>query len=79
MNCKILLQNAILLWNYLCLSQLLAMTDDPAKREELLKIITNGSIMTWVHINMLGEYDFSDKPASNDPFFDMEKILTWSA
>ena len=78
-SCKILLQNAIVLWNYLYLSQLLATTTEQKKRDELLKIITNGSIMTWVHINLLGEYDFRSKPASNEPLFDIEKILAWSA
>jgi TnpA family transposase len=77
MSCKILLQNAIVLWNYLYLSQLLATTEDQAKRNELLKIIQNGSIMTWQHINMLGEYDFRNKIASNEPKFDLEKILAW--
>ena len=79
MSCKILLQNAIVLWNYLYLSQLLATTEDPTKRDELLKIIKNGSIMSWQHINMLGEYDFRNKPASNEPLFDIEKILVWCA
>lgn len=79
MSCKIVLQNAIILWNYLYLSQLLATTEDPNKHNELLKIIQNGSIMTWQHINLLGEYDFRNKPAENESFFDMEKILAWSA
>ena len=79
MSCKILLQNTIVLWNYLYLSQLLATTEDPEKRDELLKIIKNGSIMSWQHINMLGEYDFRNKPASNEPIFDIEKILAWGA
>ena len=79
MSCKILLQNAIVLWNYLFLSQLLATTEDPDKRAELLMIIKNGSIMSWQHINMLGEYDFRNKPAVNEPIFDMEKIMAWSA
>lgn len=78
-NCKILLQNAIILWNYLYLSQLLAKEENKEKRDELLKIIKNGSIMSWAHINMLGEYDFRNKPAINDLIFDMEKILAWSA
>lgn len=78
MNCKILLQNAIVLWNYLYLSQLLA-TANATKRGELLKIITNGSIMTWLHINLLGEYDFRNKPASNELIFDIEKIMAWGA
>lgn len=79
MSCKILLQNAIVLWNYLTLSQLLITSEGPAKRTELLKIIQNGSIMSWAHINMLGEYDFRNKPASNQAIFDVEKILAWSA
>lgn len=79
MSCKILLQNAIVLWNYLYLSQLLATTEDPVKRDELLMIIKNGSIMSWQHINMLGEYDFRNKPAANEPIFDIEKIMAWSA
>ena len=79
MNCKILLQNSIVLWNYLRLSQLLATTESVSKRAEFLEIIKNGSIMTWVHINMLGEYDFRNKPASNEYIFDMEKILAWNA
>lgn len=78
-NCKILLQNSIVLWNYLFLTQLLVKTEDPLKHAEILKIIQNGSIMTWLHINLLGEYDFRRKPASNAPFFDIEKILAWSA
>lgn len=45
------------------ISQLLASTEKD-KRNELLNIITNGSIMTWQHINMLGEYDFRNKPAN---------------
>jgi TnpA family transposase len=79
MNCKILLQNSIVLWNYLRLSQLLATTESVSKRAEFLEIIKNGSIMTWVHINMLGEYDFRNKPASNESIFDIEKILAWCA
>lgn len=79
MSCKILLQNAIVLWNYLYLSQLLATTEEPEKRAELLMIIKNGSIMSWQHINMLGEYDFRNKPAVNESIFDIEKILAWSA
>ena len=77
MACKILLQNAILLWNYLYLSHLLMTAENDSKREELLKIIKNGSIMTWQHLNLLGEYDFRNRPASNDAFFNIKKTLMW--
>jgi hypothetical protein len=30
------------------------------RREALLQAIANGSVVSWQHINLLGEYDFSD-------------------
>jgi len=30
-------------------------------REILFQAITNGSVVSWQHINLLGEYDFSDE------------------
>ena len=30
-------------------------------RENLLRMIASHSPMSWAHINMLGEYDFSDE------------------
>ncbi|CAG5074465.1 hypothetical protein DYBT9623_05152 [Dyadobacter sp. CECT 9623] len=33
----------------------------PADREALLKNILSTSTHSWGHINMLGEYDFSEK------------------
>ena len=34
---------------------------DEGEKEQLLGIISSHSIMTWAHINMLGEYDFSEE------------------
>ena len=42
------------------LSQKLAETDDLERREAFLQAIANGSVASWQHINLLGEYDFSD-------------------
>jgi hypothetical protein len=42
------------------LSQKLAEIDDPAKREELLQAMAHGSAAAWGHLNLLGEYDFSE-------------------
>lgn len=72
--CKILIQNAIVLWNYLYLSQLLANCIDDNERNEMVDMIKNGSIMTWRHINLYGEYDFNRRAANNYPF-DIDKIL----
>jgi TnpA family transposase len=58
--CKRLIKNCIICWNYLYLSQKLAEIEDPAKREELLQAMAHGSAAAWEHLNMLGEYDFSE-------------------
>jgi TnpA family transposase len=72
-NCRRLIQNVIVLWNYLYLTKLLIEQKNKAKQQEMIRIILNGSIMTWKHANFYGEYDFinTEKNSSN---FDMEEI-----
>jgi len=48
-------------WNYLYLSQKLEDAEDTASREAFLEAVANGSAVSWQHINLLGEYDFSDE------------------
>jgi TnpA family transposase len=72
--CMVLIQNAILLWNYLYLSQLVVNNEDTKERIRIISLIKRGSMMAWGHINLQGEYDFT-KSAANDSPFDMEKIL----
>ena len=50
----------LICWNYLYLSQKLEDTEDAASREAFLEAVANGSAVSWQHINLLGEYDFSD-------------------
>ena len=73
-NCKRLIQNAVILWNYLYLSQLLLEINDEKDKQSLLESISHGSILTWQHINMHGEYDFTAYLAKNAPQFDLEAI-----
>jgi Tn3 transposase DDE domain len=58
--CKRLIKHCIICWNYLYLSQKLAEIDDPVKREAFLKAVAHGSGAAWGHLNLLGEYDFSE-------------------
>ena len=58
--CKRLIKKCIICWNYLYLSQKLEDTEDAASREAFLEAVANGSAVSWQHINLLGEYDFSD-------------------
>lgn len=74
-SCKILIQNAIVLWNYLYLSQLLANCNDIKERNEMISLIRGGSIINWSHINLHGEFDFQ-RHAANDRQFDIGKILS---
>ena len=52
-----LIENTIICWNYLYLSQKLETMDS----QELLSAISSHSPMSWAHTNLLGEYDFSDE------------------
>ncbi len=73
-SCKVLIQNSIVLWNYLYLSQLLINCADKNERAEMISLIKEGSVLTWSHINLHGEFDFRHKAANKD-FFNMAKIL----
>ena len=33
---------------------------DPARREAILKALIHGFAVSWRHLNLLGEYDFSE-------------------
>lgn len=59
-TCNRLIKNCIICWNYLYLSQKLTKTTDPQYREHIMRFIETHSPVAWAHINMLGEYDFSD-------------------
>jgi hypothetical protein len=60
-GCKRLIKNTITCRNYLYLSQKINETMGPEAREILFQAIANGSVVSWQHINLLGEYDFSDE------------------
>lgn len=59
--CNRLIKNGIICWNYLYLARQIEKVTDAETRENLRRTIANHSPMSWAHINMLGEYDFSDE------------------
>lgn len=70
-GCRHLIQNAIVLWNYLFISEKLSEIIEQEEHKKLLNSFSNSSIMTWQHINLHGEYDFEiAKPTTS---FDLEK------
>ena len=73
--CKRLIENTIICWNYLYLSDLISKTDDVFERQRLIKIIRNGSVVVWQHINLQGEYDFTDDALKNSLTFSLPKLI----
>ena len=73
--CKRLIENAIICWNYLYLSDVISRTKDPVERERIIKTIKNGSIVTWQHVNLQGEYDFSDDVLKKSLNFSLPKLM----
>lgn len=74
-NCQRLIQNGIVLWNELYLSQKIVSTDDLLIRAQIVEIVCNGSTQSWGHLNFNGEYDFRDGNLS-DNGFELDKILS---
>lgn len=58
--CNRLIKNSIICWNYLYLAHQLEKAPDEETRENLRRTIAAHAPMAWAHINMLGEYDFSE-------------------
>ena len=59
--CNRLIKNCIICWNYLYLARRLEQAATPEERDQHLRAIVTHSPIAWGHINMLGEYDFSDE------------------
>ena len=52
---------AVIYWNYLYLARKLEKAPDDETRENLRRAVAAHAPAAWAHINMLGEYDFSDE------------------
>ena len=72
-GCTTLIQNAIVLWNYLYISQKILETKDPKERAKMIKLIRKGSFLCWAHLNFHGEYNFSASNIKKN-LFDMVAI-----
>ena len=63
---RVIIQNAIILWNCLKLSEKLLLVESQEERTKLVRIIKEGSACSWQHLNLQGIYEF--KPAYS-PYF----------
>ena len=74
-GCNRLIRNAIICWNYLYLSQRLAEEPDEERRQALVTAVQDGSIVLWHHLNLHGEYDFSEEKFQDSVGLDLSRIL----
>ena len=58
-NCKGLIQNSVILWNYLYIDKKLKDAKSQSQKDEIIEAIRNSSIVHWSHINFFGTYDFT--------------------
>lgn len=77
-GCQRLIRNAIICWNYLYLTQKIEEAENEERRQELLAAVRNGSVVTWQHFNLHGEYDFSDEKLQDSVGLHAPKILAVS-
>ena len=77
-GCKRLIANAVNTYNLLLLSEKLIQTKSEQEKQSLLNKIIRTSTQSWAHINLVGEYDFSDGKEYKTFDFDalMKLILT---
>ena len=57
-NCRQLIKNAIILWNYLYLIKMLQ-SNDQAKVQYALMTLQKGNVLAWKHVLLHGIYDLS--------------------
>ncbi len=77
--CKRLVKNSIVCWNYLYLTQKIAEESDPERRYSMLRSVAAGSVVSWRHINLLGDYDFSEEKLQDSFGIKPPKIVNFPA
>jgi TnpA family transposase len=73
-NCRQLIKNCIILWNYLYLIKMLQ-SDDQALAQYALIVLQKGNVLAWKHVLLHGEYDLSPEN-THDEFGLMDPKIT---
>jgi TnpA family transposase len=74
-ECRRLIENSIICWNYLYLSKLINDAESQVRKTNLINTIRNGSVVVWRHINLQGEYDFSEESLKDSIEFPLPELL----
>jgi hypothetical protein len=68
-------ENSSIASNYLYVSQRITEAETDEERKKLITLVKNSSVIAWEHINLQGEYDFSDEKLGQTMPFSLPKIL----
>ena len=74
-NCRQLIKNAIILWNYLYLVKMLH-SDDQTTAHYALTTLQKGNVLAWKHILLHGQYDMSSENTHDEFGLADPKIVT---
>jgi hypothetical protein len=66
-GCRQLIPAAIILWNYLYISEKLSQITSRDEFQKQIDLLKNSSMMTWQHVNLHGKSDF-DMDVNTVPF-----------
>lgn len=66
--CRSIIQNSIILWNYMLLTEKMLDTKDITERNLMKEEIAKGSVLSWKHVMFAGQYDFTKKARSGKRF-----------
>ena len=76
--CKTILQNIIILWNYIELTKVI-MRSDSENQKDILSNVLQASILVWRHVNLLGTYDFSNLKQRHNETVMIDEIINFKA
>ncbi len=71
-TCKRLLMSAIICWSYQHLARL-----PPEQQAATLATLSPFAMLAYRHLNLHGEYDFSDQPLPAEAPLDLDLIAAW--
>lgn len=74
-SCKRLIENSVICWNYLYLSKLILNSQSEEEKQTIIQAVKNGSVVFWHHVNMQGDYDFSDDYLKDAIEFSIDDLI----
>jgi hypothetical protein len=72
---RVLIQNSIILWNYLYLSQKIVNCKEESELSFIMETIKEGSMISWQHVHMEGTYNLEEEFVSNFSTSQIARIL----